>query len=164
MTNIRTMNELERDIDRNAIAQWAGSCAQAIAAGNASDARAFAQGACRASYRFNSSQQALEAQLQSDRLARTVRLGNLAPDDDGEVFIPMTEKEIEEMNARFRAQPTTACIEHSMLPCAECDGALTAEATAQQKPLDEQWAALDKAERIELTKAFSQGFAVESAN
>lgn len=42
------------------------------------------------------------------RLKTINRLCSLAPDDDGEEFVPMTEAELAAMNARFAANPETS--------------------------------------------------------
>lgn len=39
------------------------------------------------------------------RIATISRLCNIAPDDDGAVFVPMTDAELVALAARFAAQP-----------------------------------------------------------
>lgn len=60
--------------------------------------------------RFDNGQMAETAKAAGGvrRLKTINRLCNLAPDDDGEEFVPMTEAELAAMNARFAANPETS--------------------------------------------------------
>lgn len=70
---LRSLEQLERDMEQNEVNRWSAVCHHAIAAGNASDAAAFARAAIRASRRLEAAEKVVQlAERQAEPMLRLV--------------------------------------------------------------------------------------------